>query len=269
MGNAHQLSRRARSSTTAQRATLAPHPTQPHAKHAPRLTKTWQRTVLYGAGTISMLIISMTCSLSLWIFLPWGFLGWQPTLVTSGSMEPLVTPGDVVMIRPVSPDELLPNTVVLYDRPDTGRTLHRILEQMPDGTFRTGGDANNVPDSAFVHVEDIKGAAVLAVPWVGRPSLWFAQGRYPLLAGAGLVLLVVLRLAPRSFDPAFDPWASGKRINPAEVLLGRTGASAGDRRASAGRRLLPATLHATVLERLDAQSAAAQRRTAQLLEGLS
>jgi hypothetical protein len=184
-------------------------------------------------------------------------------------MQPLVAPGDVVMIRPVTAEELLPNTVVLYDRPDTGRVLHRILEQLPDGTFRTGGDANAVPDSAFVHVEDIQGAAVLAVPWVGRPALWFAEGRYLLLGGAALVLLVVLRLAPRSFDPAFDPWASGRRVNPAEVLLGRASGSPADRRASAGRRLLPATLHATVLERLDAQTVAAQRRTTHLLEGLS
>jgi len=216
-----------------------------------------------------MLLISMVSSLSLWIALPWAFLGWSPTLVTSGSMEPLVAPGDVVMIRPVTPEELIPNTVVLYDRPDTGRVLHRILEQMPDGTFRTGGDANSVPDSAFVHVEDIKGEAVLAVPWVGRPSLWFAHQRYEVLAGAAAVLLVVLRLAPRSFDPAFDPWASGRRVNPAEVLLGRTGGSPADRRASAGDHLLPVTLHTTVLQRLAAQSTAAQRRTAHLVEGLS
>jgi hypothetical protein len=80
---------------------------------------------------------------------------------------------------------------------------------------------------------------------------------------------VVLRLAPRSFDPAFDPWASGRRINPAEVLLGRASGNPGDRRASAGVHLLPVTLHATVLERLQAQSTAAARRTAHLLEGLS
>jgi len=271
VGNAHELSRRARSTTSADRAAAATaSPTEKPTGTTPKTAaKTWQRTALYGAGTISMLIISMASSLSLWIFLPWGFLDWSPTLVTSGSMEPLVAPGDVVMIRPVSPEELLPNTVVLYDRPDTGRVLHRILEQMPDGTFRTGGDANAVPDSAFVHVKDIQGAAVLAVPWIGRPSLWFAQNRYELLAGAAVVLIVVLRLAPRSFDPAFDPWASGRRVNPAEVLLGRSGGSPADRRASAGRRLLPATLHATVLERLDAQSSAAQRRTAHLLEGLS
>lgn len=276
MGNTDQLTRRGRGSTTAGRATARTVPA-PSGKAAPAGSvkarqasgRSWQRTAFYAAGTISMLIISMASSLSLWIALPWGFLGWSPTLVISGSMEPLVSPGDVVMIRPVTPEELLPNTVVLYDRPDTGRVLHRILEQLPDGTFRTGGDANAVPDSAPVHVEDVEGAAVLAVPWVGRPALWFTEQRWVLLGGAAVVLLVILRLAPRSFDPAFDPWASGRRINPAEVLLGRSSGTPGDRKQSAGRRLLPAELHTTVLERLDAQTAAAQRRTTTLLEGLS
>jgi signal peptidase I len=241
VGNTDQLTRHGRGTTTAARvtATSAGPVLSSHGNRAPGKTapgkpapgKTWQRTVLYGAGTISMLIISMASSLSLWIALPWGFLGWSPTLVTSGSMEPLVSPGDVVMIRPVTPEELLPNTVVLYDRPDTGRVLHRILEQMPDGTFRTGGDANAVPDSALVHLEDVEGAAVLAVPWVGRPALWFAQQRW--------------------------------------LLLGGSPGTPGDRQQSAGRRLLPAELHTTVLERLDAQTAAAQRRTTTLLEGLS
>ena len=109
MGNAHQLT---------------------PSSHERR--KPWHRTVLYGAGMASMLLVSMATSLSLWIALPWLFLGWSPTLVTSGSMQPLVSPGDVVMIRPVDADELTPNTVVLYDRPDTGRVLHRIVEQLPD-----------------------------------------------------------------------------------------------------------------------------------------
>ncbi len=232
-------------------------------------TRPWLRPVLYGAGTVSMLMISMASSLSLWIALPWGFLGWSPTLVTSGSMEPLVTPGDVVMIRPVGADELVPNTVILFERADGERVLHRIVEQLPDGTLRTQGDANAVPDSEFLHAEKIQGAAVLAVPWVGRPSLWFSEGRVVHLGATAAALLIVLVLAPRSFDPAYDPWASGRRVNPAEVLLGRSGGSRADRRGGAGRRLLPETLHGLVLERLAAQSIAAQRRTVHLVEGLS
>jgi signal peptidase I len=231
--------------------------------------KTWGRTVLYGAGTISMLIISMAMSLSLWIAFPWLFLGWTPTLVTSGSMAPLVAPGDVVMLRSVTPEELTPNTVVLYDRPDTGRVLHRILEVFPNGTLRTGGDANAGPDSGLVRVEDVQGAAVLAVPWIGRPSLWLYQGRTLTLIVAGVALLAGLRLAPRAFDPAFDPWASGTRVNPAEVLLGRMGGQHDGRREGINQRLLPESMHELVLGRLAAQSAAAQLRTVQLVEGLS
>jgi signal peptidase I len=249
VGNAHQLTG-----------------SSPAARPA---TKTWQRTLLYGAGTVSMLAISMVTSLSLWIALPWAFLDWSPTLVISGSMQPLVAPGDVVMIRPVTPEELTPNTVVLFERADGERVLHRILEQLADGTFRTQGDANAVPDSEILHVEQVQGAAVLAVPWVGRPSLWLSEGRIVHVAATGLLLLVVLVLAPRSFDPAYDPWSSGLRVNPAEVLLGRSAGSPDDRRAAAGRRLLPETLHGVVLERLAAQSVAAHRRTAHLLEGLS
>jgi len=250
MGNPHQLSAVAR---------RGPAPAG----------KSVKRNVLYGAGTISMLMISMASSLSLWIALPWAFLHWSPTLVTTGSMEPLVTPGDVVMVRPVAPAELTPNTVVLFQRTDGERVLHRIVEQLPDGTYRTQGDANDVPDSEVLHLEQIRGAAVLAVPWVGRPSLWLAQDNIPYLAAAAVVLLAVLALAPRSFDPAYDPWASGRRVNPAEVLLGRSAGTAADRRGSAGRRLLPENLHGIVLDRLAAQTVAANRRTAHLLEGLS
>ena len=251
MGNPHQLS-----------AAAGPAAATPSGKSV-------KRTVLYGVGTISMLMISMASSLSLWIALPWAFLHWSPTLVTTGSMEPLVTPGDVVMVRPVTPDELTPNTVVLFQRSDGERVLHRIVERMPDGTFRTQGDANDVPDSEFLHLEKIRGAAVLAVPWVGRPSLWLAQRNIPYLTATAVGLVVVLVLAPRSFDPAYDPWASGRRVNPAEVLLGRAAGSADDRRGAAGRHLLPENLHGIVLERLAAQTMAANRRTAHLLEGLS
>ena len=257
MGNAHQLTARARGRAGEPRTAAKP------------ASRPWLRPVLYGAGTVSMLMISMASSLSLWIALPWGFLDWSPTLVTSGSMEPLVTPGDVVMIRPVSTDELVPNTVVLFSRADDERVLHRIVEQLPDGTFRTQGDANAVPDSDFLHAEDIRGAAVLAVPWVGRPSLWFVEGRVVHLSVAAVALVTVLILAPRSFDPAYDPWASGRRVNPAEVLLGRASGSRADRQGGSGRRLLPETLHGLVIERLAAQSTAARRRTAHLLEGLS
>jgi hypothetical protein len=79
----------------------------------------------------------------------------------------------------------------------------------------------------------------------------------------------VLGMAPRAFDPAYDPWANGKRVKPVELLLGRLGGDPGQRRSSGGSRLLPDGLQSVVLDRLAAQSAAAQLRTAHLVEGLS
>jgi signal peptidase I len=233
--------------------------------------RTWKRTVLYGLGMVSMLIISMAGSLSLWIALPWAFLDWTPTLVTTGSMQPLITPGDVVMVRPVDAADLAPNTVVLFDRAgdDDDRVLHRIVEQNADGTFITRGDANAVDDSDFLHAEDVEGAAVLSVPWIGRPSLWLSEGRTLWVTATGATLIFVLGMAPRAFDPAYDPWAAGKRVKPVELLLGRLGGDPGERRSSSGSRLLPDGLQSVVLDRLAAQSAAAQLRTAHLVEGLS
>ena len=154
MGNPHQLTARSR-----RKAAAAP-------------SRSWQRTALYGAGTVSMLFISMASSLSLWIALPWAFLGWSPTLVTSGSMEPLVTPGDVVMIRPVTPDELVPNTVVLYDRPDTGRimtTSPGVTSGSIEPEVTRVGDQSRKPHGRAIHSDRLLAMEIISMLTVPAP----------------------------------------------------------------------------------------------------
>jgi hypothetical protein len=56
-------------------------------------------------------------------------------------------------------------------------------------------------------------------------------------------------------------------VNPAEVLLGRRAPSGAGSRSGSG--LLPEAMRGVVLGRLAAQTHAAERRTAVLLEGLS
>lgn len=227
------------------------------------------RAVVFALGTMSMLLITLVASLACWIALPWAFLGWSPTLVTSGSMTPVLTPGDVVMVRPARHDELAAHTVVLYDRPDTGPILHRIVAELPDGRFRTQGDANPSPDSEPVRMSDIRGVAVLAIPSVGQPSLWLHDGQIPLVVAAGLAVLVLVALAPRAFDPAFDPWAGTARISPVEILLGRAEGSPANRGGQTGSELLPDALRGVVLDRLAAQGTTVRLRAARLLEGLA
>jgi signal peptidase I len=238
-------------------------------RSARRTTGRRMRPVGFAAGTVSMLLITTVASLSMWIALPWAFLGWSPTLVTSGSMSPVVSPGDVVLIRPAGTEELVPDSVVLFRRPDGEAVLHRISALLPDGTLQTRGDANLAPDSDPVDVSDVQGVAVLAVPWVGHPSLWLVEGHVALVAGMGVLALVLLALAPRAFDPTFDPWGGTRRVSPASVLLSRSRSDRPDGRTARAGELLPGDLHDTVLARLASQSAIAQTRTARLLEGTS
>lgn len=246
MGNAVQLTRSAR-----------------------RTTGRRLRPAVFAAGTVSMLLITTLGSLALWIALPWVVLGWSPTLVTSGSMSPVLHPGDVALIRPADRSELAPNTVVLYDRRGAEPVLHRIVAELPDGSFQTRGDANLDPDTDPVHADQVEGVAVLAVPWVGRPSLWLTEGRLAPVVATGAVVLVMLVLAPRAFDPAFDPWGSARRINPAEVLLTRPDGEDADRQAAGATQLLPSTSRHLVLARMAAQGAVTRSRTTELLKGLS
>ena len=232
--------------------------------------RTWHRTAAFVAGTVSMLVLSVVASLALWIALPWAFLGWTPTLVVSGSMSPLISPGDVVMLRPAAVTDLGTNTVVLYDGADSGRVLHRIVEVLGDGSYRTQGDANTTPDSAVVTAAQVQGAAVLSIPWIGQASLWLHDGDVVPLLLTGLTVAVLLALAPRAFDPAFDPWATTtRRVSPAELLLGRVDARPDRRSAADGRRLLPVALHDLVHQRLAQQSGVARGRATRLMEGLS
>ena len=70
--------------------------------------------------------------------IPAATLQWQPVVVTSGSMRPLIQTGDVVLVEPVAPGEdLRPSTVITFRDSSRGDTLvtHRIEFVNADGTY--------------------------------------------------------------------------------------------------------------------------------------
>ncbi|MEV4637395.1 signal peptidase I [Actinoplanes sp. NPDC049548] len=120
-------------------------------------------------------------------------VGWKPSVVLTGSMQPTIAPGDVVIAEPVGPAALGPGRVIRFEDPTRpGHYLvHRIVDINPDGTYVTKGDANSVNDPRPVPAAAITGALRLRVPWVGLPRTWAANGDYgPLLMLAGAFPLV-------------------------------------------------------------------------------
>jgi signal peptidase I len=132
---------------------------------------------------------------------------WQGYVVTSGSMEPRISVGDVVLGRPMAPadDVALGRVFVFQDPadPTSHRLLvHRVVERGHGGHWVTAGDANAdfdvepAPRSAF------RARAVVLVPLVGSAVNWWRTRQIgPLLVSgiaAGVALAIVLVVRPPS-----------------------------------------------------------------------
>lgn len=87
--------------------------------------------------------------------------------VLSGSMEPSIHVGSVVVIKPVSNYKI--GDVITFGKTDIP-TTHRIAEmKVVEGemVYQTKGDANDSPDGEEVNAKDIRGKVMFSIPWFG------------------------------------------------------------------------------------------------------
>ena len=123
--------------------------------------------------------------------------GLRPLVVRSGSMEPTIATGSMVLVRRVSVAEIRPGDIVAVERPDHTRVTHRVLsiERHEDGAELTlKGDANEDPDPVPVparHAERL----VYQLPQIGRMTSELATPRGGFLIGCAITaaLMQVLR----------------------------------------------------------------------------
>jgi signal peptidase I len=149
----------------------------------------------HTAATTWLLFVG---ALAAWSVVPIA-LGWHPVVVVSGSMEPHVHPGDVVLV-----DGHLrvpgPGQVVLVRDPgtSTGSKLHRVVRFDAQGRLVTKGDANPTEDTTPVEPSDVEGVARVLVPGAGRLSMLTRRQERSDWAWAGGTLLsaAVLSLVP-------------------------------------------------------------------------
>lgn len=147
---------------------------------------------------------TLAASLAAWVLIPTLMLGWRPLVVTSGSMEPSISAGDVVLVDPEfgTPG---PGSVVAFESSD-GVTIHRVARVEPDGSLTTRGDANAHSDSTPLRPDDLRGVGRLLVPHIGlvRTTNWiwllalatlFATTAFVGRERRGPVLAVLLALA--------------------------------------------------------------------------
>lgn len=138
------------------------------------------RAIQPAVAILARAYLGLIFSLVLWAAAPF-LLGWQSTVVTSGSMEPLIAVGDVMAAQPVTAEDLQngliqPGHVILADNPARPGKLftHRVVRIDEEGNYITRGDANRSIDSTPVPAESVKGIERLRVPLIGLPlqAVW-------------------------------------------------------------------------------------------------
>lgn len=93
---------------------------------------------------------------------------YQVKIVQSGSMEPSIDIGSIVIIRPA--DKYREGEVITFKEKKEEPVTHRIVGvQVIEGEvhFTTKGDANNTPDSQEVPKSEVIGKVLFDVPYLG------------------------------------------------------------------------------------------------------
>jgi signal peptidase len=101
-----------------------------------------------------------------------GLLGFTPTIIASGSMQPTLNPGDITLIISAPAATIKIGDIIQYRTADAP-TIHRVIDIYTSGGslwFITQGDANNAPDEP-VNERNVMGKALFTIPQLGWVSV--------------------------------------------------------------------------------------------------
>lgn len=178
-----------------QTASAGPRARSAHAGPA-AVAGPWPERAVAAARFASLVYVFVVVLLVLAAVIPAVVAGFQPLSVVSGSMQPAIKPGAMVLVQPTEPDRFYaaPSILAFHDAARADRLVtHRVVDtrMADDGVVRytTRGDANRVPDSGAVAHDQVVGAVRMVVPYVGLPQTWLHHGE---LAKVALLMLVSL-----------------------------------------------------------------------------
>ena len=173
----------------------------------PSQADVWLRRLTPALSILCWFYLSVVAFLFAWVVVVWTVVGWKPMVVTTGSMQPAINPGDIVLSAPPEDDVRLDvGTVITFEDPNRPGELitHRVEAVNDDGTYSTRGDANSSADSYEVAPEELTGVGRLLVPAVGLPRVWLDEGRMVVLGGWVVASILAVWGAvhrPRRTDP--------------------------------------------------------------------
>ena len=203
-------------------AAAAPRPTA----SSPRRPAARRRRPRRAIRVLLALPAAFGLTLLLAISLPMLF-GCRSLVVMSGSMEPGIATGSVVVVKRIPAAEMAVGDVVSFHSPETGRILTHRVQAVAAGEgvieVQTRGDANTGTESWAIEPTGTVGRLVFEIPYLGY-ALAPLQGVLPrlLLVVMPALALGVVLLASIWRDPAGSAakprgrrWRARKALRPA------------------------------------------------------
>jgi signal peptidase len=135
----------------------------------------------------ALVLIALFLTIFLGFYRPvslWGDTYYEP--VYTGSMEPTIPVGSIVVIKPTDLETLNIGDIICFKIESESATTvtHRIFNITNEG-FITKGDANEDPDQWIVKRENIVGKVIAIIPYIGYVGYFV---RTPI----GFTLLIVI-----------------------------------------------------------------------------
>jgi signal peptidase len=142
-----------------------------------KINKTYKAYKVKKENVFSLAIVSAFCVLLIWFVV--GVFPIYPSVILTGSMKPIIDPGDIVVIKKIQKEDDIENLkigdIIQFKRDDM-LIVHRIIELIEnkdDGLtyYRTKGDNNSGVDRILLNPNDVKGTVYKTIPKLGLLTL--------------------------------------------------------------------------------------------------
>jgi signal peptidase len=155
----------------------------------------WARTIV----SVPMWILMGTGVTLLIAITALNLFGHRSLVVMSGSMQPVLRPGDLVIDQRITPLQARVGDVVTFRDPSDGSRLltHRVRSIQVSGdsvTIVTKGDASNAVQRWVIRSDGTLGRVIFRVPKIGYPIFWFRSrtGVFAVLIVPSIILGIYL-----------------------------------------------------------------------------
>lgn len=161
---------------------------------------------------ISAVIMLFLLAFVALLFIP-RLMGYQSMAVVSGSMEPNIPVGAIVIVNNKGANGIEVGDPISYRISDETVVTHRVVEiNAENKEVITKGDANDTNDASPVSYENIIGKVIFSIPHLGYIIMYI---RTPLgIAGACgvLFLLIIVSIIPSLLEKEKNTDKKEKRV---------------------------------------------------------